>query len=60
MYVIKEFRHIFAWMDNRTNTRDQLIGWIIALESDKCLEADTDFDRSSGVAYTAVGGCSIE
>ena len=37
--VIKEFRHIFAWMDNRTNTRplheavrDQMIGWIIALE----------------------------
>ena len=68
VFVIKEFRHICAksgqshqhptfargsarpthWLDHRIR------------EGDKCLEAGTDFDRSPGVAYTAVGRCSNE
>ena len=36
------------WLDYRTR------------EGDKCLEVGTDFDRTPGVAYTAVGRCSNE
>ena len=66
--MIKEFRHICAkngqsyqhptFARGSARSAHWLDYWL--REGDKCLEADTGFDRSSGVAHTAVGGCSIE
>ena len=68
VFVIKEFRHICAkngqshqhptFARGSARSAHWLDYWF--REGDKCLEAGTDFDRSSGVAHTAVGGCSIE